>query len=579
MARRRDYDEEMTQTGRISPYDQIPEEAEYDDGYEDYDQDYDQEYDPQYAQDYDQEYEDEDGYEYEDGYEDEDGYDDDDDEEDGGLLSSWPVRIILGVIVLLVVALIGLLVLRFVYKPQNKLPAAEETTPPAVQEQTSAPETPIVFAPVVETPEPTQEPTAVPEPTATPLPIILTNTPTPSPTATPTSTPSPTPVPTPTPTPAPTKVPELGKGEVNRNANLRETATSNGKVKQTVKDGEAVTIHEAVLDKSGKVWYGLTVDDLEITGWMRDYVVDSEEKIAAPTYTPKPEATPGEDKDEEVEDAEAEPTPSKAMNENAIGTGKTNKDANVRKIMNGKVIIQLRKGRRVDILSVKMDKHGDLWYEVQPQGMSTIGFVRDYLITLDRGVELILPTATPKHEKTPDAAEADAEEGGSASVEEKEESILDRDVVGRAKTNRSANVRMEPASNGKVVRQLSKGNWLHILAVYLDDSNATWYEVATESGKTHGFVRDYVVNLHELDENVEPKLYGEQKEDTEEEEADVETESASSSKWKYAGNKSSKVFHEMSCDSLSSGSKNLVYFESRNYAVNSGYRPCENCDP
>ena len=27
MARKRDYDEEMTQTGRISPYDQIPDEA------------------------------------------------------------------------------------------------------------------------------------------------------------------------------------------------------------------------------------------------------------------------------------------------------------------------------------------------------------------------------------------------------------------------------------------------------------------------------------------------------------------------------------------------------------------------
>jgi len=487
MAKRRDYDEEMTQTGRISPYDQIPEEEEYDGGYDD---GYDQEYDDQaYEDEYDQSYDDEeyDDEEYE------------DDEEDGGLLSSLPAKIILAVIVLLIIVLAALIGMRLLRKSDADVPSQT-----VLVEQTDEPAG-IVFAPVEETPEPTAEPTTVPEPTETPLPIILTNTPTPSPTATPTPTPTATPVPTPTPTPAPTKVPELSKGEVNRNANLRESANANGKVKQTVKDGEAVTIHEAVLDKTGKVWYGLTVDDLEITGWMRDYVIDAEEKIAAPTYTPKPEATPGKDE----QNADEEEKESLAVNENAIGTGKTNKDANVRKIMNGKVITQLRKGRRVDILSVKLDKNGDLWYEVQPQGMSTIGYVRDYLITLDRGVELILPTATPKAEKTPAPEEADetSSDEGTAETEEKEESILDRDVIGRAKTNRAANVRVKPQSNAKLVRQLNKGNWLHILAVYEDKSGAIWYEVATESGKTSGFVRDYVVALHELDENAEVKTY------------------------------------------------------------------------
>ena len=495
MARERDYDEEMTQTGRINPYDQIPEE-EYDDGYDDgYDQEYDdQAYDDQaYDEDaYDGEYDEEYDNEYE------------DDEEQGGLLASLPAKIILAVIILLLVALIALLAMRLLRKPAGQLPTGDGNAVVMV-ETTDAPSS-IVFAPVEETPEPTLEPTAVPEPTATPLPIILTNTPTPSPTATPTPTPSPTPVPTPTPTPAPTKVPELSKGEVNRNANLRESANANGKVKQTVKDGEAVTIHEAVLDKTGKVWYGLTVDDLEITGWMRDYVVDAEEKIAAPTYTPKPEATPDAD-DKKIDE---ETNESLAVNEKAIGTGKTNKDANIRKIMNGKVLTQLRKGRRVDILSVKMDKNGDLWYEVQPQGLKTIGFVRDYLVTLDRGVELILPTATPKAEPTPAAADDEAEEETPVDEEEKEEkqeSILDREVIGRAKTNRAANVRVKPASGAKLVRQLNKGNWLHILAVYEDKSGAIWYEVATESGKTSGFVRDYVVELHELNEGVEAKAY------------------------------------------------------------------------
>jgi len=506
MARRRDYDEEMTQTGRISPYDQIPEEEAYD-GYDD---GYDPEYDEQtYDESYDEEYDDDQAYdddEYDGEYEEEyDGeYEDDEDEEDdeqGGLLSSLPAKIMLGVIVLLIVVLAALIGMRLLRgKDAQQLPSGDDGQFESLEE-TDDPAA-IVFAPVEETPEPTAEPTAEPEPTATPLPIILTNTPTPSPTATPTPTPSPTPVPTPTPTPAPTEVPELSKGEVNRNANLRESANANGKVKQTVKDGEAVTIHEAVLDKTGKIWYGLTVDDLEITGWMRDYVVDAEEKIAAPTYTPKPEATPGADGEEADSEEQVE---SLAINENAIGTGKTNKDANVRKIMNGKVVTQLRKGRRVDILSVKMDKNGDLWYEVQPQGMSTIGFVRDYLITLDRGVELILPTPTPK------PGESEDEEGSaSEDAEEKPESILDREVIGRAKTNRAANVRVEPKSSAKLVRQLNPGNWLHILAVYQDSSNALWYEVSTESGKTSGFVRDYVVELHELDDGVEPKAYGEE---------------------------------------------------------------------
>jgi len=511
MARRRDYEEEMTQTGRISPYDQIPEEEEYDDGYDDgYDEEYaDSSYDESYDEEYDDQAYDDDEYdgEYDEEYDDE--YEDDEDDEQGGLLSSLPAKIILGVIILLIVVLAVLIGMRLLRKPNAEQLPADDAGQSAMLNDPDNPDesAAIVFAPVEETPEPTEEPTAVPEPTATPLPIILTNTPTPTPTATPTPTPTPTPVPTPTPTPAPTEVPELSKGEVNRNANLRESANSSGKVKQTVKDGEAVTIHEAVLDKTGKIWYGLTVDDLEITGWMRDYVVDAEEKIAAPTYTPKPEATPGADGEEE--DGEEKPE-SLAINENAIGTGKTNKDANVRKIMNGKVVTQLRKGRRVDILSVKMDKNGDLWYEVQPQGMSTIGFVRDYLITLDSGVELILPTATPKASATPELDEEAEGETDEEAAEEKEESILDREVIGRAKTNRAANVRVEPKSSAKLVRQLSKGNWLHILAVYQDSSDALWYEVATESGKTSGFVRDYVVALHELNEDAEVKVYGEE---------------------------------------------------------------------
>ena len=487
MAKRRDYDEEMTQTGRISPYDQIPEEEEYDGGYDD---GYDQEYDDQaYEDEYDQSYDDEeyDDEEYE------------DDEEDGGLLSSLPAKIILAVIVLLIIVLAALIGMRLLRKSDADVPSQT-----VLVEQTDEPAG-IVFAPVEETPEPTAEPTTVPEPTETPLPIILTNTPTPSPTATPTPTPTATPVPTPTPTPAPTKVPELSKGEVNRNANLRESANANGKVKQTVKDGEAVTIHEAVLDKTGKVWYGLSVDDIATGGWMRDYVVDLEEKIVKPTYTPNPEKTPAAD-DEADEKPEITPEPTATPNPAAIGTGKTVKEANVRKVMNGKVLTQLKKGKKVDILSTAMDKDGKIWYEVKPQGSNTVGFTRDYLIDLDSGVELLLPTPTPKPTATP-KTESGEEEQTEPETEPKEENILDREVIGKAKTKKEANVRRKPVSGAKLVRQLSKGVDLMILEKYQDKDKNIWYEVSTKTGNTHGFVRDYLLNISEIDQEREAKIY------------------------------------------------------------------------
>ena len=549
MANRSDYNEELDQTRRISPFMQMDDEDFMDEEPacgEGEEQEYGEAHDEQnayagedgnaYEEAYDDEYADE---EYEDGeyaYDDnEDAYDEEyGDEYDAprglmGFLDTIPGKIALGVIALLLTAIIALLCVKLLGGKDGEsdtgvnLPEAGETT--------TAPGA-IVFAPIQdeqeETPEPTDVPTPrptatpTPEPTATPLPIILTNTPTPSPSPTPTLEPTPTPTPSPTPTPEPTAVPELSKGATNRKANLRETASSNGKVKQTLKEGETVTIHEAILDKSGKVWYGLTADDLAVTGWMRDYVVDAENKIPAPTHTPKPTATPKPEGADEAEDEKqvtaATPEP-EYVNENAIGAGKTTKDANVRKVMNGKVLTQLRKGRRVDILSVRMDKKGEIWYEVQPQGSSTVGFVRDYLIKLDDDVELIMPTPTPKPVKVeaekPETAgedeaedESDAEVKNEAEDEKKEDSILDREVIGKAKTKKEANVRVKPVSGGKLVRQLSKGVELLILEKYQDDKKQIWYEVSTESGRTSGFVRDYLLNISEIDESREAKTYG-----------------------------------------------------------------------
>ena len=59
------------------------------------------------------------------------------------------------------------------------------------------------------------------------------------------------------------------------------------------------------------------------------------------------------------------------------------------------------------------------------------------------------------------------------------------------------------------MRQLSKGNALNIYGKYEDAKGNLWYEVATESGKTQGFVRDYVINVIEIDKTLEAEAYTE----------------------------------------------------------------------
>lgn len=505
MARKRDYDEAPKQKGRISPYQEQDDEDMIDRPYAD-----DDDAGSRYPSD-----DDDDAYEmYDDEYED-DAYDGDTEASapSGGFLRTLLGKLIVGVIALLLIVLAVLLVLNFTRRPKaGQLPAAEPQLPAAAQE-TQAPSS-IVFAPTVtaeptdepeetpepeQTPAPTARPTALPEPTDTPLPIILTNTPTPSPTPTVTPTPIPTNTPAPTPTPSPTPVPEIGTGKVNRNANLRETPSSTGKVKTTIKKGETVTIHETVTDKDSRVWYNLTVDDEALMGWMRDYVVDLSGKLSQPETAEPDSAMP------DTEQADA-PAPTEAPKEGVIGTGKTNKEANLRKIMNGAVIVQLKKNKQVDILAVKTDKNGKLWYQVQPQGSTTVGYVRDYLIDLDEGAQIALPTATPKPESTAVPAATEHASGDAASGAAGE-SLLDREVIGRAKTNRAANVRTKPAANAKIVRQLSKGVELLILEKYQDADGSIWYEVCTESGKTHGFARDYLLAFSEIDNSYEAKVY------------------------------------------------------------------------
>lgn len=508
--RRRDYDDDLDQPKRSSPYQDLHEQDE--DGYDDYDD-----------------------------YEDDDMMD-----EPRGRKStvrkkssrsaSTRMKLLSVVIVLLVIVLIALVIVKFALGSKKApitvpsptdTPQTEQTTSPSsivfapISQATNAPTADTVYTnepdlggygddnayngdegfevkateePVVETPKPviqntaapviaTSAPTAEPQPTGTPLPIILTNTPTPTPEPTATPTPSPTPEPTATPTPSPTPVADLATGTVNRDANLRANAASNAKVKKTIKKGESVTIHETKLDSTNKVWYYLTVDDTNDEGWMRDYVVTTADGLTKPTATPKAEA------------ASATPTPAAAetesstANEEIIATGKTNREANLRKVMNGKVITQLKKNKTVEIYEILKDKKGNTWYRVKPQGSSTEGYVRDYVITLDGSV----------------SGETSGTSTGTTAAEQP--NLLDRDVIGRALTNRAANVREKPLSNATVVRQLGNGTKLQILAKYAGVKEETWYEVVTESGKTYGFVRDYVINVTKLDKNAPTLTY------------------------------------------------------------------------
>lgn len=508
--RRRDYDDDLDQPKRSSPYQDLHEQDE--DGYDDYDD-----------------------------YEDDDMMDEPRERKStvrkkSSRSASTRMKLLSVVIVLLVIVLIALVIVKFALGSKKApitvpsptdTPQTEQTTSPSsivfapISQATNAPTADTAYTdepdlggygddnayngdegfevkateePVVETPKPviqntaapviaTSAPTAEPQPTGTPLPIILTNTPTPTPEPTATPTPSPTPEPTATPTPSPTPVADLATGTVNRDANLRANAASNAKVKKTIKKGESVTIHETKLDSTNKVWYYLTVDDTNDEGWMRDYVVTTADGLTKPTATPKAEA------------ASATPTPaaaeteSSAANEEIIATGKTNREANLRKVMNGKVITQLKKNKTVEIYEILKDKKGNTWYRVKPQGSSTEGYVRDYVITLDGSV----------------SGETSGTSTGTTAAEQP--NLLDRDVIGRALTNRAANVREKPLSNATVVRQLGNGTKLQILAKYAGVKEETWYEVVTESGKTYGFVRDYVINVTKLDKNAPTLTY------------------------------------------------------------------------
>ncbi len=241
--------------------------------------------------------------------------------------------------------------------------------------------------------------------------------------------------------------------------------------------GETVTVHEKLLGADGKNWYAVTVDDIDTDGFMRDYVVTLDEAI------------------QEQNEPEASAQESTQSTQESAQKGTTNRDANVRKTMNGPVIVQLRKNATVDILERRTDKNGNTWYHVRTRA-GTEGYMRDYVLDLGW---MVSQTREPQETTDPTPM--------PSSTPEPTAEPTPRPVIGTAHTNREpANVREKPASNGAVVRQLSKNVNLQIYGVYEVDEKI-WYEVATESGFTHGFVRDYVITITQMDENYPPQPY------------------------------------------------------------------------
>ena len=155
-----------------------------------------------------------------------------------------------------------------------------------------------------------------------------------------------------------------------------------------------------------------------------------------------------------------------------------------------KIRKKIAKNTAITIHEAIRDEDGNGWYFVTLDAAGTEGWLRDYLVTIADGRKIddfvpapSLPAETPSPEESRGEGE-----------------------IGRAVTNRSTNVRAEPKQNGKIARQISEGVRLVVFGYYQND-DAQWYEVETESGKTHGFVRAYTVNITELSPGTEIQPY------------------------------------------------------------------------
>ena len=202
-----------------------------------------------------------------------------------------------------------------------------------------------------------------------------------------------------------------------------------------------------------------------------------------PTPSPTPTATPT---------PTPTPSPTPVLD---LGSGVVNRESNLREQASPKAKIRKKVARNtaITIHEAIRDEDGNGWYFVTLDAAGTEGWLRDYLVTFSDGRKI--------DSFVPEPAEETNAAGDAGSAGE----------IGRAVTNRSTNVRAEPVQNGKIVRQISEGVRLIVFGYYQND-DAQWYEVKTESGKTHGYVRAYTVNVTELLPGTEMQPYQQEQE-------------------------------------------------------------------
>lgn len=130
----------------------------------------------------------------------------------------------------------------------------------------------------------------------------------------------------------------------------------------------------------------------------------------------------------------------------------------------------------------------------------------------------------------------------------------------KAQTHESAvNVRADTSTKSEKVGRLKRGEWLSVVAVVRNATGESWYQVQLTDG-TMGYIRSDLIQAATQEENVR------------------EEEVARQSEERYIGNKKTKKFHRPSCHTLPAP-KNIVYLDSRDYAIAKGYTPCKNCNP
>ena len=284
----------------------------------------------------------------------------------------------------------------------------------------------------------------------------------------------------------------IALGKTNHDANLRKQM--NGSVMATLREGRNVYIYSARKDNSGKLWYEVKSENGNKIGFVLSTLIDLNEGyvIDEPTFGDSAVNDPSR-----YEDADP------GLPDGVVATGKINHDANLRKAKAGTVLTQLRTGRKVNIFSAELDKNGKTWYLVQVANGTTKGYVLSTLVNVDKGMTVPPPEELETENGEEDSLSSVPKENTemSSASGDTGEPLIDRAIIGTAKTNRAANVRTTPTSNGKLVRQLSKGVEINLLAKFTNNADV-WYEIATSSGKTHGFVRDYVITIETLNRDI-----------------------------------------------------------------------------